>query len=364
MIQTQLFTPAEATHYGDGTSVTQVAGRVGPGRFPAFHALARATGGWYAENTEGMSVERAMQAANLPARVDFQPFDQVPLITEAGVESLSYPGSQGTYAIYPDGTRRGLGTVRKRYTIVQPEELAALGEAITYQSDGAIVAAGSYGDPVGSRMFLAFKLPEGFTVGGEDLHDRYFTLINSFDGSTSLRALFAPLRLTCTNQVEATFGKLANRVDIRHTGKITDKIDRVLEALRIAYDWTAAWKVESEKLLATPMNATEVTAFVDKLMPTPATTITAKGEKLWTERRSAIIDLALRGENNDFGRGSAYAVNNAVSEFADHHAQVRAGQGTNADRQRRTTIRRAVRLLDADAAALKVRATNLLLASA
>lgn len=314
-------------------------------RMPAFLGLAKSTGGYYAENLDGASMEKVMQAAQMDYMVKFQQnthsaarpeddthpdagdiveVDGTPMITVTTVEdkdvvTVQYP-FRGTYAQWPNGERVGFGMVRSRYQIVQPWEAGELGQALIDEGGANCVAAGIYGKPRGARSYLAFKLPDGLTIGGEngDRHDLYLTILNSYDGQTGLTYLFAPIRLACTNMTTATFGKkVANRFSFRHSGNIEDKMEEARTALGIAATWTELWKQEAERLLAQPLVGAELAAYVETVLPTPATITTDNGEQGWSDKRTAIKRIITTSDTCEFGRGTAYAALQGVQEWAD-----------------------------------------------
>lgn len=318
---------ADPTVNADGTTTQEVAaiGRnqyMAPtGRFPAFIGLAKATGGVYVENTNGMTVDRALTAANLNFTADFTPVEGT-IVDADGVEKITSDVYRNVYATHPRGPdgirprRTHLGVVKGRYEIVQPYQAAEFAQAVVDEAGGTVVAVGGYGKPTGTRMYLAIKLPEGLTVAGNDPHDLYMTVGNSFDGSTGLWSCLAPIRLSCTNQVEATFGSLSNRITIRHTGDPAQKVEEVRRALKIHGTWVEKWQATAETMLATPLTA-ELDAFLEKLLRTPANA-TARSENTWAARRNTIADLARNSPTCEFGRGTAYAAYQAVAEYADH----------------------------------------------
>lgn len=287
-------------------------------RMPAFTGLAKATGGFYVENQGGLSLEEAMRAAKMNYRVEFQDNIEVTEVSTNGVTTTTYP-YRGTRALWEGREHEpvGLGMVKSRYQIVQPMEAGHLGQALMMEGGANVVAAGIYGDPAGSQTYLAFKLPEGLTIGGEDRHDLYLTILNSFNGASGLTGLFAPIRLACTNMTTATFGKRANRFTFQHTGSVEDKLDAAREALGVAAEWAKLWEAEAERLLSIPMVGTEIDRFLEKVLPTPKNLKTERAEQRWAKKRFDLKEVITKSETCEFGRGTAYAVKQGADEFAD-----------------------------------------------
>lgn len=362
---------SEGELYVDGTAVHDVAqlGRknyVSPGfakRLPAFVALAKSTGGVYAENEAGMTPQRALEAAGLDYTVSFQGPPTTTIMDETGVETVvgnHLRTTVGTWPIGDDGRhtkpRTMFGVVGSKYAIFQPTQLAELGQECIDETGANCIAAGAYGAPMYSRLYLAFKLPTSIKIGGEDPVDMYLSLGASHDGSTSAWGTIAPIRLACTNQLTMTFGKLANRFSIRHSGDMTNKALRMREALDITNTWTEQFTKACDKLLTRRLTPVELRQFVEAALPTPKGTKTESGAQVWEDRRGQIIKLARESDTCEFGRGTAYAAYQAFTEWADW---LRPARGEAKDE----TVRFSRVVAGDEGERWKVRAADLLLAN-
>lgn len=337
----------------DGTTITAFEDDLRDGnlRLPAALALAKWTGGLYAENLDGMSIERALAAAGL----DFTVIKAGPLSAPVGgVPVTGLDKMRATVATWPDGDGRHprlLGVVGKSYPVAQPAQAGEFGQILLDESGATVVAVCAYGDPRGSRMLLALKLPQGLMIGGVDPYDVYLYVGNSFNRETSLWGCVAPIRLDCTNQAAATFGRLANRFTIPHRGDIDSKVSDARETLKITGTFAEEFTRMAESMLTAPMDGGEVDAFLKELFPTPTTVKTARGEDSWAIRRNTVSEIIRKGEHNTVGRGTRYAAYQGVVEYVDH--------GMKAS----SPASRAARLVDGGAPErLKVRAADLLLA--
>jgi phage/plasmid-like protein (TIGR03299 family) len=326
-------------------------------RTPAFVGLAKATGGFYAENNSGMTLDAAMRAARMDFEVRFQDTVSVTEMDDHGTTTVTYP-HRGTYGIWPDGTTAGMGMVKSRYQLVQPWQAGELGQAIMDEGGANVVAAGIYGNPYGAQTYLAFQLPEGVSIGGEsgeDLHDLYMTVLNSYDGSSSMTGLLAPIRQACTNMTTINFGNTKNRFRFRHSGSIDNKLTAAREALGLASEWTEKWQRGAERLLATPMTNTDIDAFLHRVLKTPNTVTTPAGEKGWARKRFEVKHIITQSDTCEFGRGTAYAVMQGVHEWADWFKATKSGGEDGA-------VTRFTRILDGDVTEdLKIEAATLLL---
>lgn len=320
----------ESVLWSDGVQTAQITsttGRrfTGGDRIPAFAGLARWNGGLYAENLEGMSIDRALEAAGLNFTVGFGTttgtidLGDNPIITPDGVIKIVQVEDtvrKSCIAIWPDGRGSVFGQIKSRYQPVQPREIGELGEGVVGLGH-KLVAAGAYGAPLGSKMYLAFDVGS-ITIGGVDKHDMTLALLNSFDGHGGLHAMFAPLRLACTNQTEMTFGRLAQRHTIRHSGNVADKLKDLEQVIRASFTWTTRFQETAEKMLKVPMAGTELRQFAEVVLATPDRVKTEPGEKLWQARRDLFVEVAEHAEHNEFGRGTRFGVYNALASYLDH----------------------------------------------
>lgn len=290
-----------------------------PSRMPAFLGLARHYGGLYVENDSGMAVPDALAKAGLDFTVTMHPYEIHLDGDTPDTPAAVVPGARNrraSIATWPDGRRAALGDAGKGYTPVQPAQAAELGQLVLDEGGATIVAAAAYGDPRGSRMYLALKMPEGIQIGGRDPHDLYLTIGNSFNTDTGLWGCVAPIRTRCTNQTTGTFFGASNRFTIRHTAKMEIRLGEIRRALDLTETFAEQYAAACERLLAAPMEG--LNEFLEKLLPTPKTVITDRGADNWAERRSEVRHIITDGMFNDFGVGTRYAALQGVYEWADH----------------------------------------------
>ncbi len=320
--------PATAIIPGLDTGTTTVATRPdevprdADGRIPAFIGLARHTGGLTVENLTGMTIDQALTTAGLGFTVTKVPFTGVVSVRGHDVTVDGPAKLAMTVATWPhpgpDGEPRGLGVVGKDYGIVQPFEAGEFGQQVLDESGATVVAVCAYGDPIGSRMLLALKLPSGLLIGGVDPHDVYLIVGNSFNAETALWGCAAPIRIDCTNQICGTFGRRSNRFTIPHRTAIKDRTDDVRETLRITGTFAQRYAEAAELLLAAPMEGPEISEFARKLLPTPKDVKTPRGAEAWDMRRHQLTELIRNGDKNTVGRGTRYAALQGATEMADH----------------------------------------------
>lgn len=298
-------------------------------RVPAFLGLAEATGGVYLENPP-TDIDAALREVGLDYEVRKETIKghlTVPRVDGenlvADEVTLDMPGWFANVAHPNDGRPPFvIAPVKGVYTNVQNPEAMAFGEHII-DAGGMLRALGAYGNPVGAKTYAAFQLPDGMTVGGQDRYDLYLTVINSFDRSGGLVGLTAPIRLDCTNQTTATFGRRANRFSIRHTKSAKGRVVEAREALGLAFAYRDTFVEEAEKLLAIEVPKDRFVVYAREVFKTKAEEdLTTMATTLLAKREEQLMAI-LAGDACEFGRGTAYAAYQALVEYSDFYAPAR-----------------------------------------
>lgn len=125
-----------------------------------------------------------------------------------------------------------LGVVGKDYHIVQNRDAFSFFDSIV-GGDGILYeTAGALGN--GERIFITAKLPDYIKVGKEDLIEKYLFLTTSHDGSGSITAAFTPIRIVCSNTLNAAMQSKTNTVRIRHTSNAKDRLEQAHKVMGIS----------------------------------------------------------------------------------------------------------------------------------
>lgn len=319
------------------------------GRVPAFLGLAERTGGVYLERTganpptvaEAMSrvgldfeVRKDTLAVNLSAEVAVPTDDgglsmerqetgtQAPMPAR-WVATVGYPRDGG--APFP------LAPVSPRYTVIQTDTALEVGDAL---SEGELRALGKWDG--GAKVYGAWELGDGMTIGGGDPYRNFVTIVTSHDG-TGTWGMLAPIRLGCTNQTNATFGRKATpRFSIRHVGEARFKLDEARRILGLSHTYLQVMAEESEALLATPLNRDGFLVYAKQVWGVKqADDDLSKRSLSLVNARAETLLAMLDSETCEFGRGTAYAGYQAVVEYLDFAGTVRGGDSPEARRYTR-----------------------------
>lgn len=173
----------------------------------------------------GQVVENTMTAAECieKANLDYEVV-KTPNFTEYEGEKIL---KEDEFSTVRTDTKQALGTVRKRYEIVQNKDAFGFFDAIIDSGEAIFETAGALGK--GERIFVTAKLPEDLLVAGEECN-KYIVLTNSHDGTSSIVAGFTTIRVVCNNTLQAAMRDLTNKVSIEHR---TGAKERLAEAYKI-----------------------------------------------------------------------------------------------------------------------------------
>lgn len=329
---------------GTAETITRWAGQTMGGRVPAFMGLAQRTGGVYLEAQDGehLKATDALRQTDLDFEVRLERVQAV--ISQDGMNASGEPETvtsaydipdyRATVLHYNDGRPPVPVTpwVSPNYQPVQNTEAMAVGDALT---GGQLVALGAYGRPVGAKVYAAYAL-EGITVGGGDPHGLFLTVTTAHDGMGGLSFRLAPVRFSCTNESPLYFGKSKKNsvgpvFTRRHTANVLrDAALYAEQALELADTYRERYAIEAAKALEVKANENQAIVYWRQVFGVKADETPKPAQQT---REDRLVEL-LNGETCAFGRGTAYAAFQAVTEYLDHEAPVR-GADAVAARQRR-----------------------------
>lgn len=225
-----------------------------------------------------------------------------------------------------------LGVVRKGYTPIQNREAFQLMDGIIGNKQATYHTAGSLEG--GSKVFMLAKIPEpiqvGKGVGPTDDVERYILVANSHDGTRPLQAIFTPVRVVCSNTLNLALNlkgeevpadlKLAPRVTVRHTPSSKTRIREAERTMKSALLYYKRFGDFAQFLYSKQVASQIVTNIISTVFPP-----NQKMEVTPTvaEHRAAVAGLFTDGKGHERIAGSAWALLNAFTEYADHSISLR-----------------------------------------
>lgn len=186
---------------------------------------------------------------------------------EFSYEGNMYRTCPNAFGTYRTDTNQPLGLVKSKYEVVQNLDAFSFFDDAIGKDKAIWQYAGCLG--FGELVYVAAKLPITTTVAGEPI-ENYLVFNNSHDGSKSLTIMFAPVRVFCTNMLNAGLDSSSSYIRIRHTESAKEKLQRGAEVLRIACENAKTAEQLYKALYSVQMNDKEVLAYLSSLVLTPA----------------------------------------------------------------------------------------------
>lgn len=266
-----------------------------------------------------MTANEALEAAHL-ANWDVR---KTPLTTDTGNGTLVIPDRYATIFTNPvTQENQYLGVVGSHYRPIQNEAHADLLDAIVGESGAHFETAGSWSN--GRKTFMAMRLPEDMLVGGQDAVGQYLIATNDHSGNGSFRFLISPIRIACANQLAAVIRGAAASFSIRHTAAASGRIQEAREALGLTWKYLEAFQMEADMMLDATMTDRQFNEMVAKFYE-PSTDSTRALTA--SERNIAGVTSLWTGNSPTMAgvKGTHWGAYQAITEYVDHHQDVRGG---------------------------------------
>ena len=251
--------------------------------------------------------EEALRLAGLDWKVE-----QKDVCTSDGVLVSGYKAN------VRDFDQSVLGIVSDRYQVVQNEEAFAftdelLGGGVRYETAGALQG--------GRRTFLLARLPQRFIIAGDEV-EPYFVIMNSHDGSCSIKAAMTPVRVVCQNTLNLAFRTAKRTWMTKHTSNILDRIDDARTTLQFAEQYMKELGKGVDELARRRLTDKKAMEYMSEFFPVTADMTAAQRKNnlaLLGDMKARYFDAP---DLRDMGK-NGYRFVNAVSDFAPHAEPIR-----------------------------------------
>jgi len=142
--------------------------------------------------------------------------------------------SDNSYFTFRTDTEAVLGDkIGKDYEVVQNIDQFAFFDSIVENYGGVhYESAGSLA--FGQLTYITAKLPDYIRVGKNDLIDNYLFLTSTHDGTGSMTIAFTPVRIYCSNTLNAALKNCSNAIKIRHTASAAEKLKSAHQMLGLS----------------------------------------------------------------------------------------------------------------------------------
>ena len=262
-----------------------------------------------------------------------------------------WPGRvPGQIAIQRDSDGAIFGTAKEGYHLFQNSEGFEFVQALLGEAEAQGLTAGAiYG---GARAWVMVKLDGTIWVRGDGSPlENYLLATWGHTGRHALILADTTIRVVCANTVTAAVEGATDKVVIRHTPGMADKVEEARKALDIHSKYVQVLAETLKDLATREMTIGEVTKFTEVLLP--ANPDAEKAYRTEAERES-IVGLFAHSKTLVGVPNTAYRAYQAVAEYTDNVKVIRGTRNGSAE------DRRADSILDGSAYKVKSRALDLL----
>lgn len=252
-----------------------------------------------------------------------------------GVPSYTQCPSKGAVRRTYDGKIVGEGLGVDTYGVVQPADAFEWGEAIANLSGFPCISAGTLRE--GSQFFFTYDAGTVDTLMGPI--DSYLTVASSHDGTLALTALNSNIIVVCANTLAMALASASDRITLKHTSKVEDRMEQALAAIRTNVEHTSG-VVETVNRLNT-IQVREFRPLLDGIMPIIDTPGRSKTQR--DNARATVLDL-LRSPVTEGAENTGWAFVQAVNTYENWNQTIRGLKGRDsaivrAERQFDTIIK-------------------------
>lgn len=215
----------------------------------------------------------------------------------------------GAFCTKKENSLETFGVVGKEFSIIQNIEgfdfiNALVGEGLTFLKAGENR----------KMVWIIGQLPTIDILG--DKITPHVIFQNSHGGNTTLKATIAPLRIICQNQFNLTFRKADNKISLRHTSSIKDRLHTAETVLAQNSIYLDEFKKKAEEMASAKVSKKQVDSLLDGIFE-------IKGEfnptqvRRMEEKRERFL-AAYQAEDNQNFIGTQWGLINAYTDFVTH----------------------------------------------
>ncbi len=225
-----------------------------------------------------------------------------------------------TYRYHPKTNKpEALGVVGNRYTPVQNSEAFSMLNQVADESGAVFETAGSIDN--GKKVFMTMKMPENLQIGGVDKIDLYLMAWNTHDGTSSFQIVVTPIRVVCQNTLTAAIHNAKSTFALRHTPKVSGKVQAARDALGLTFKYVEAFEKEAEMLINQTMTDKQFWSLIETVVPIDEES--DRTRNLAEQTRGTLMGLWKAPTQANIA-GTKWAAYNAFAEYSDWAKPVRS----------------------------------------
>ena len=240
------------------------------------------------------SVEEALKISGLDYTVE-----KVPVFLEDGTPI------PGAFCTKKEGTNDTFGVVGSQFEIIQNQEALSFVDNLVSEGLTFVKAGENH-----KMLYLIGKLPSIEVLGDEVTP--YLIFQNYHNGSTTLKATIAPLRIVCQNQFNLTFRKAVNKISLRHTKSIKGRLHTAQQVLLQNTEYLSEFQKQALGLAQEKVSKKQVDTLLDGIFEINPTQV-----RRMEEKRDRFLSAYQADDNQNF-LGTKWGLINAYTDFVTH----------------------------------------------
>ena len=222
-----------------------------------------------------------------------------------------------------DGSMKVIGSTGRRFTPIQNRDAFAVAEDLVGDWGGIIRGLADFRH--GGASIMVVELPNSIDLkgpGGIDPVTLNLLVKNAHDGSAALTYALTPMRLFCTNALQAAIKGATRSWKMSHTPNAQERVNLAREAIREAVGYQEAFTAQAQAMIDQPMVDAEFAKIVSRLWKVDPEA-TGKVADRKRETQAQVIDLFRNSPTLENVRGTRWAGYNALTEYLDHYRPVK-----------------------------------------
>lgn len=244
------------------------------------------------------SVEEALKISGLDYTVE-----KVPVFLEDGTPI------PGAFCTKKEGTNDTFGVVGSQFEIIQNQEALSFVDNLVSEGLTFVKAGENH-----KMLYLIGKLPSIEVLGDEVTP--YLIFQNSHNGSTTLKATIAPLRIVCQNQFNLTFRKAVNKISLRHTKSIKGRLHTAQQVLLQNTEYLSEFQKQTLGLAQEKVSKKQVDTLLDGIFEIKPEFNPTQVRRM-EEKRDRFLSAYQADDNQNF-LGTKWGLINAYTDFVTH----------------------------------------------
>lgn len=244
------------------------------------------------------SVGEALKISGLDYTVE-----KVPVFLEDGTPI------PGAFCTKKGGTNDTFGVVGSQFEIIQNQEALSFVDNLVSEGLTFVKAGENH-----KMLYLIGKLPSIEVLGDEVTP--YLIFQNSHNGSTTLKATIAPLRIVCQNQFNLTFRKAVNKISLRHTKSIKGRLHTAQQVLLQNTEYLSEFQKQALGLAREKVSKKQVDTLLDDIFEIKPEFNPTQVRRM-EEKRDSFLSAYQADDNQNF-LGTKWGLVNAYTDFVTH----------------------------------------------